>query len=386
VKEVIAGLNMRVRAGQIMAQLDPAPYEDQVARARARLAQAEKEVKSLQSSLPTLEAELKAVQANLARLQAVAESSRTEAARAANLFQQGILRQDQHDQSQESLHQAEAQVREAEATHQASRSRLDKSLAQVEEARSRLGVERGVLQQAESNLRSTAILSPMDGVVVARTISPGQPVETSPAAPPLFSIAPDLRRMQVRVRTASSDVAPIHVGTEVMIQVDDFPAEILRGIVTARQPTGELRPGVETYDTIVEFENRDERLLPGTFAYVTVPAGQALNILKVPNAALRFTPEIPRADLAALYEKYGIPASATMNPQGEWQVVWRLNGRRRMEPVSVRLGLTDHNFTQLLEGNLSEGDTLVTGRWMVRRPRPSRAAASVPQGTAFPPR
>jgi HlyD family secretion protein len=371
VKQVFGHLHARVQAGQILAQLDPAPHEEQMARARGRLAQAERELRHLQASLPTMEVEVEASQSNLNRLQAVAESSRTEAARVANLFQQGILPQDQHDQSQAGLQQAEAQVREAEAKWQASQKRLEKALAQVEEAQSRVDAERAALQQAEANLRSTAILSPIDGVVVARAISPGQAVDVSPEVTPLFLIAPDLRRMHVRVRTDRADSEQVRVGMEARIHFDDLPTEVLRGSVTAMQPGA---------DAIIEFENPGERLLPDTVAYVTIPIGQALNVLRIPNAALRFRPRMNPGELQTLYEKHKIPGLAAGDQPGDWQVVWRLNARRRPEPVAVRLGWTDHSFTELLEGSLSEGDALITGQWTARRSLPSAGVAPAPQG------
>lgn len=117
---------------------------------------------------------------------------------------------------------------------------------------------------------------------------------------------------------------------------------------------------VVTYDTVIDFENPEEQLLPGETAYVTIPTGHASQVLKIPSAALRFAPEMPPDQLQALYKQNNIPMAATTTHLGGWQVVWKLEGEKKVVPVAIRAGVTDYSFTQMMQGDLKEGDVLVT--------------------------
>lgn len=363
---IFADFNTRVSAGQILAQLDPALYEAQVIQARGNLANAQANVKNLEASIVAMEAAIQTNQANLARLQAAAAYARTNAARVADLSKQGILAQDQNDMVQSTLEQADAQVRAAQAQLNQSRAQLDQTRAQLEQARAQVEVTRGALKQAETSLRYTTIVSPIDGTVVARNITVGQSVAASLQAPNVFTVAQDLKRMQVYAKTDESDTGQVKTGTDVTFQVDAFPTEIFHGRVTAIRLNAYTLQNVVTYDTVIDFENTEEKLLPGETAYVTIPTGQASDTLKLPSATLRYTPELPRSELQALYARYNIPTAATTSHIGGWQVVWKLGSGKQLEPVAVKVGITDYSFTQLREGKLKEGDVLVTGQTETR--------------------
>jgi HlyD family secretion protein len=370
---IFADFNTRVRAGQILAQLDPALYEAQVIQARGNLANAQANVKNLEASIVAMEAAIQTNQANLVRLQAAAAYARTNAARVADLSKQGILAEDQNDMVQSTLEQADAQVRAAQAQLNQSRAQLNQIKAQFQQARAQVEVQTGVLKQAETNLQYTTIVSPIDGTVVARNITVGQSVAASLQAPNVFTIAQDLKRMQVYAKTDESDTGQVKTGTDVTFQVDAFPTEIFRGRVTAIRLNAYTVQNVVTYDTVIDFENAAEKLLPGETAYVTIPTGQASDTLKIPGAALRYTPELPRSELQALYARYDIPTAATTSHTGGWQVVWKLGASKQLEPAAVKVGITDYSFTQLREGKLKEGDVLVTGQTGAR-------ATGQPQG------
>ncbi|MBZ5542112.1 MAG: efflux RND transporter periplasmic adaptor subunit [Acidobacteriia bacterium] len=362
VKYIFADFNTRVRAGQVLAQLDPALYEAQVIQARGNLANAEANLRNLQASLSAMQAAVETNRANLARLQAAAQYARTNAARIADLSKQGILAQDQNDLTQANLLQADAQVRAAEAQIRQSQAQVDQTRAQVEQARAQVEVNRGALKQAETNFRYTTILSPIDGTVVARNITVGQSVAASLQAPNVFTIAQDLKRMQVYAKTDESDTGQIKIGAEVTFQVDAFPTEVFHGQVSAIRLNAYTVQNVVTYDTVIDFENADEKLLPGETAYVTIPTGHASDAVKIPSAALRYTPELPRQELQDLYAKNNIPASATVQRPGGLQVVWKLTGSKKLEPLAVKVGITDYSSTQMVEGSLKDGDVLVTGQ------------------------
>jgi len=378
VQYIFADFNTRVRAGQVLAQLDPAIYQALVIQARGNLARAYADVKNLEASLMGMQAAIQNNEANVARLKAADTYAGVNARRVADLYEQGILAEDQHDLTQANMEQSAAQVRSAEAQLNQARAQLAQTRAQVEQARAQVQVMTGALQQAETNLRYTTILSPIDGTAVARNITVGQSVAASLQAPNVFTIAQDLKRMQVYAKIDESDTGDIKVGTEVTFQVDSFPSEVFHGRVSAIRLNAYIVQNVVTYDTVIAFDNPEEKLLPGQTTYVTIPTGHAVDAIKVPNAALRFKPELPRNELQELYEKYNVPASATGTSRVRgMQVVWKQRPGNELEPVVVKVGITDYSSSQLLEGKLEKGDVLVTGQTL--------ASSGGPQGSPLQP-
>jgi len=361
VQYVFADFNSRVHAGQVLAQLDPAIYQAQVTQARGNLANAEANLKNLQASIGAMQAAIDTNQANVARLKAAAVYAHANAQRIANLTQQGVLSRDQNDMTQSNQDQADAQVRAAEAQLNQSRAQLEQTKAQVQQARATVETNKGALDQAETNLRYTTILSPIDGTVVARNVTVGQSVAAAMQAPVVFSIAQDLTRMQVYAATDESDTGSIRIGAEATFQVDAFPIDVFRGQVSAIRLNATMVQNVVTYNTIVDFENPDEKLLPGETAYVTIPTGHAADVVSVPNAAMRYSPEMPRKDLQDLYARYQIRPEATASHLGGWQVVWKLGPDKKPMPLAVRVGITDYTYTELKDGPLQVGDVLITG-------------------------
>lgn len=380
VQYIFADFNTRVHAGQVLAQLDPAIYEAQVMQARGNLANAEANVRNLEASVQAMTAAIQTNQANLARLKAAAEYARINARRVADLYKQGILPQDQNDLTQSNLDQAEAQVRAGQAQLNESIAQLNQTRAQREQARAQVTQMTGALKQAETNLRYTTILSPIDGTIVARNVTVGQSVAASLQAPVVFTIAQDLKRMQVYAATDESDTGNIRIGADATFQVDAFPTEVFHGRISAIRLNATIVQNVVTYNTIVDFENPEEKLLPGETAYVTIPTGHASNTSKIPNAALRFTPEMPRQELQKLYARFKIPPAATTSHLGGWQVVWKPGAGKTLEPAAIRVGITDYTFSQLLEGRVKDGDVLITGEELARNtPQPQTQFPGAPR-------
>jgi HlyD family secretion protein len=361
VQYVFADFNSRVRARQVLAQLDPAIYEAQVVQARGNLGNAQANQKNLEASIGAMQAAIETNQANIVRLKAAAVYARANAERIANLSKEGVLSEDQRDLTESNLRQADAQVLAAEATLNQSRAQLDQTKAQVLQARAVVETNRGALDQAETNLRYTTILSPIDGTIVARNVTVGQSVAAALQAPVVFSIAQDLTRMQAYAATDESDTGNIGIGTDATFQVDAFPTEVFHGQVSAIRLNATMVQNVVTYNTIIDFENPEEKLLPGETAYVTIPTGHATGSTCIPNAALRFTPDMPRTDLQKLYERYQIPPAAATSHLGGWQVAWKQGPDKKLMPVAVRVGITDYSFTELKEGPVNVGDVLITG-------------------------
>jgi HlyD family secretion protein len=207
-------------------------------------------------------------------------------------------------------------------------------------------------------------------------------VAASLQAPNLFTIAQDLKRMQVYAKTDESDTGFIRIGAEATFQVDAFPTEVFHGRVSAIRLNAYTVQNVVTYDTIIDFENPDERLLPGETAYVTISTGSADNAILVPNAAVSFTPELPQAELERLYRDHQIPAAAYTSHRDNQQVVWKLTGGKKLEPVAIKAGLSDSANTQVLSGDVKPGDTLVTGNMSSSSGPSQQGRAPIPSRTS----
>ena len=346
VEYIFADFNTRVHDGQVLAQIDPAIYEAQVSTARGNLENA-------QSNLVTLAANVQVDQANLAKAEANVKYQNATAKRSQDLFTSGVVSTDANDLTQSTLSQAQADVQAQQAT-------VAQAKAQLNQAKSQVTAMEGALKQAETNLRYTTILSPIDGTVVARNIDVGQSVAATLQAPNVFTVAQDLTRMQVYAATDESDTGNIHVATPVTFQVDAFPTQLFQGRVSAVRLNATTVQNVVTYNTVIDFSNPDEKLLPGETAYVTIPTGHAENTVEIPNAALSFKPDIARQDLQALYKQYNISREASTTHLGGWQTVWKLGpDGKQLQPIAVQCGITDYNYTQVLQGDVHEGDALV---------------------------
>jgi HlyD family secretion protein len=361
VKYIFADFNSRVQAGEVLAQLDPEVYQAQVTQARGNVENAIANEKNLQAAIAVQEATIKTNEANLERSKAAADYARATARRFLQLTQEGVISRDQGDQLKSGMDQADAQVRAAEAQWNQSIAQLGQSRAQLDQARAQVKTNQGALDLAETNLRYCTIVSPIDGTVVARNVTVGQSVAASLQAPVVFSIAQDLTRMQLYASTDESDTGNIKIGTEATFQVDAFLSETFRGRVSAIRLNATTVQNVVTYNTIIDFENPDGKLLPGETAYATIPTGHVEDCIKIPNSALRFTPALPPQELQQLYGKYGIPAAAATSHAGGRQVVWKLAEDAQIQPVAVRVGMTDYTNTQLVSGELRPGDVLAAG-------------------------
>ena len=346
VQYIFADYNTRVHSGQVLAQLDPAIYEAQVTQARGNLENAK-------ANLVTLAANIQVDEANLAKAVANVKYEEATAKRSQDLFVSGVVSADSNDLTQSNLGQAQADVQSAQAA-------LDQAKATLDQAKSQVVSMDGALKATETSLKYTTIISPIDGTVVARNVDVGQSVAATLQAPQVFTVAQDLTRMQVYAATDESDTGNIRVGTAVTFQVDAFPTQLFHGRVSTVRLNPTTVQNVVTYNTIIDFSNPDEKLLPGETAYVTIPTGRAQNAVLVPNPALTFKPTMASKEIQALYKEYNISREASTSHLGGWQVVWKLGpDQKQMIPVAVQAGITDYNNTQMLQGDLHSGDTLV---------------------------
>lgn len=361
VEYVFADYNTNVHAGQVLAQLDPAYYQAQYESAIGNLNNAKANVQNLMANVNSMQATIDADIANVSKLQAEADYTRVNTKRIHDLTSAGIDTKDADDLANSNLAQAEAAVVAAQAQTNQARAQLEQSKAQLDEAKAQVAAQQGNLDQAETNLRYSTIVSPIDGIVVARSITVGQSVAASLQAPNVFTIAQELKHMQIYAKTDESDTGHINIGTEVTFAVDAFPNELFHGRVDGIHLNATTVQNVVTYDTVIDFDNPDTKLLPGETSYVTIPTGQVDNTIMIPNAALSYTPDMPFADLRALYQANKIPRAAYTSHLGGQQVVWKKSADgKSLVPLAVKTGITDYINTQMVSGDLKEGDQLVT--------------------------
>ena len=343
IQKLYADFNSHVTQGQIIAQIDPALFQGALLQAKA----------DLQDAVATLAT----AKASLAKAQATETQTHQDYTRYDELAKDGVVPQQQFDTAKAAWQSAAADVNAAQAT-------ITQDQAVVQQKTAAVTV-------AQTNLDYTTIRSPIDGTVVARSVDVGQTVAASLQAPTLFTIAKDLTKMQVYVSTDESDVGMIQIGQTATFTVDAFPNETFKGQVSQVRLNATTVQNVVTYTTVVDFDNPQMKLFPGMTAYVNVPVAQAQNVVKVPNGALRFRPQTTQVRNSTGAGKAAKdPTIAT---------VWKLAADKSLQPVQIKLGITDHTFTQLakvMNGSLNVGDQLVTGSATSTQSKP--ASASTP--------
>jgi HlyD family secretion protein len=349
ISKLSADFNSHVKRGQVIAQIDPALFKGAVMQASADLQNAK--------------ATAAAAKANLEKAKATAEQTAADYNRTVALTKEGVMSQQQLDVSKANNDSAIAAVNAAQAD-------LVQSNAQVAQ-------KAAALQVAQINLSNTTITSPIDGVVTNRTVDVGQTVAASLQAPNLFNIAQDLSKMQVDVSTDESDVGQIKIGQPVTFTVDAFPNQKFRGTVAQIRLNPTTVQNVVTYDTVVAFNNPDMKVFPGMTAYVSIPVAEADGVLKVPNAALRYTPSLSQEQASEIAQKYGISTTTAKKGTGV-AVLWKEGQDKSLVPVQVKTGITDHTYTQIaqvMSGELKPGDQLITGSLTTNSSASSAAGA-----------
>src|SRR5579859_3973598 len=350
--------NSRVHKGDVVALIDPALFRGAMLQATADLENAK--------------ANLVAARANLEKAKAGLVQTKADFDRAVQLTKDGVMSEQQRDLAKSNYDSASASVGAAAAN--------------VTQAEAQVSQKDAAVAVAQTNLDYTVIRSPIDGTVVARNVDVGQTVAASLQAPTIFTIAQDLKKMWVYVKTDESDVGNIKIGKPVTFKVDAFPKDIFHGVVSQVRMNATTVQSVVTYDTIIEFANPELKLFPGMTAYVTIPVDTVKNALKLPNTALRYKPPMTADEVLAVYKQYGIEgderkvaadepagsasaaqaAAPTLNPprvpKPETAVVWKLHADNIMEPVKISLGITDHAYSEvraLIKGQLKEGDEVI---------------------------
>jgi HlyD family secretion protein len=329
-----ADWNSQVKKGQLVAKIDPALFLATVQQAHANLV---------------------AAQGNLAKAKAQAVDAERQYKRNQTLAERKLIAQADLDTSQ--------------ATYEADQAAVDAAKGTVEQARAQLN-------SAEVNLAYTNIISPTDGTVIARNVDVGQTVAASLQAPTLFLIAEDLRKMQVDTSVAEADIGRLRSGMKASFTVDAYPNERFVGTVRQVRNNPQTVQNVVTYDAVIDVDNPELKLKPGMTANCTFVWAERDGVLRIPNAAMRFRP--PAALLAQLNpgaaggrgaQNGGAEAAQAARGPGrpagaaggstDRKSVWVLRDGQPQQ-VSIRTGVSDGSLTEVVEGDLHEGDLLIT--------------------------
>jgi HlyD family secretion protein len=315
-----ADFNKQVKKGEVLAELDPVPFQARVAQSQATVEKAKVDVRNSEIALRRQKA----------------------------LQEQGLAAQADLDQAQANYDSAVATVAQAKAS----------------------------LEQAETDLKNSKIVAPIDGVVVDRQYDVGQSVAASFQAPTLFTIAQDLTKMQVSADVSESDIGMCKVGQPVRFTVDAYPDQTFRGTISQIRLNATVNQNVVTYPVMIEVPNPELALRPNMTANVTIDVAIVKDVLRVPNSALRFRPE--EKDTGSTPEDRAARSTADKGPAGAAQQLDRTTGGKpkkagqtvytispdgsgEPKPAEIRPGITDGRFTQVVSEELKVGDTVVVG-------------------------
>jgi HlyD family secretion protein len=304
ITSIYADFNTPVKAGQLLAKIDPRPFAAQVALARAALANAK--------------AQLKKDQANLAYQELTYRRDQA-------LLKNAVISHDQVDNQRSVYNQALAQLA------------LDHASIQQQQA---------TLNSAELNLNYTNIVSPVDGTVVSRNVDQGQTVAASYQTPTLFLVAQDLTKMQVDTNVSESDIGDVRMGQPVDFTVDAYTTKIFGGNVSQVRKAPITVQNVVTYDVVISVPNPELLLMPGMTANITIVTDRRDDVLRVAERALTFSPH-QRA------------ASANNAGQG-WRGsrVW-IDDAGKLRAVRITRGLDDGNYVEVVNGDIKPGELVV---------------------------
>jgi len=341
IARLYADFNSQVKKGQMLAELDPTPFQAQLDQRRADVTRA------------TVEAQNAKITYNRQRRLADAGLS-------------------------------------AEADLDAAKAQYESAQAQVQQASA-------ALRQSETNLHYTKIASPTDGVVVDKQYEVGQTVAASFQAPVLFQIAQDLTKMQAQADVDQSDIGRVHVGQIARFSVDAYPEDEFRGRIAQIRYNAQVNQNVVTYPVIIEVDNPEGRLRPKMTANVTIDVATVRDVLRVPNAALRFKPpteegkegatstaasstsggeSAERRAMRSGQGGAGPTGAAQQMPRGgrrfnrggnggenptKQQTVYVLGADKKLKPVQIRTGISDGRFTAVVSGDLKIGDPVIVG-------------------------
>ena len=301
IKELYVDFNSEVKKGQLLAQIDPALFEARVNESRASLNNA---------------------QANYERVKSVMENDLKTYNRYKALYERKFV--------------AKSELDLAESTYKADVASLNAAKAQIAQAKA-------TLDNNLTNLRYTRIISPVDGIVVSRSVDVGQTVAASFQTPTLFSVAQDLTKMQIDTSVVEADIGRVKVGQDVEYTIDGYPDETFTGKVSQVRISPTTVQNVVTYNVVIIIDNKDLKLIPGMTANVSIITNKKENVLCADNRALKFSLQTTKDGAKKKYQEYG---------------VWILE-KNKPKRVTVQIGASDENYTEITSDELKEGDRVI---------------------------
>lgn len=421
----------QARANLEQARASLAQSRAAVANARAGISDAQAKSLAAKSTVQNNQAGVSAAEANVAVLKAQQDDAMSLLKQQESLLKAGVIAQRDYDvamtaykTAEARYNQAVAQLNQSKLAEQSSASAgVASSQAAVEQSRAQLQQAQAAVQQnaaqvqqaeaalslAEVNLSHTTITSPIDGVVVSRDVNVGQTVAASLSAPTLFTIANDLTQMQVIANIDQADIGLVEQAKSVKFTVDAFPGKEFDGEIQEMRLNPVNVQNVVTYNVVINVENPEQTLKPGMTANLTITIYERNNVLKVPNSALRFRPQNAnnasgsgngggqgqgrrrQADGQQGDNAQGgrdsnfAPASAPVLP-GQTRIVWVMGQDGKPQPRRIKVGLSDGASTEVVEGNLNEGDMVITGQTVSGSESSSSTQQNRPPGFGGAPR
>lgn len=312
----------KVKAGELLAQIDDVLYAAALREAKAQKLQAEAAITSAKATIRQAEAKLKLTGINWQRAQ--------------ELYSKKAMSKSDYDT-------AEANYISAQADAAAAKAGLERSNAQ-------LAIADAALIKAQRNMDYCAITSPVDGIIIDRRVSIGQTVVSNMSASSIFLIAKDLKKMEVWVSVNEADISSIKQGMAAEFSIDTFPGRIFTGTVKKVRLNATMSQNVVTYIVEVTTDNSDGTLIPYLTANVKFIRASRNNVLTIPNSALRFKPEA----------QFIVPEYRDKELDRASRYVWVAEGKF-LRPVKVKTGLNAGVMVELLESELKEGDEVVFG-------------------------
>jgi HlyD family secretion protein len=366
IQALFADFNTKVSKGQLIARIDPAPFQTKVNQAqatldaaRASVANSQAVVEQARANIQAATSSLAAAVANVTKAEALVEDARVKVERRVVMLAENATAKEDLETAQTTYASAVAdrdalvsQKQAAEDTVKVAKAQLNVANSLVAANQAQVKQYTAALQSAQIDLDHTSITAPVDGVVVSRNVDVGQTVAASLSAPTLFLIAQDLTKMQVDTNVSEADVGRVRVNQPATFTVDAYPGRTFTGTVTSIREAPINVQNVITYDAVIGVSNADLKLFPGMTANVKVLVSERSNALKVPNAALRYHPPSDSSQGAR-------PAGGSARAPAQEKAVWVLDGKDRPRRVVVTTGETDGSFTEVTGGALSEGDRVI---------------------------
>jgi HlyD family secretion protein len=407
VVEILADYNTPVKEGQVVARLYAEQIKSRRDAALADLAQAKADldtkraqIDKARSSLQRAEAQADDLQAQRDRTQAQLAEAQRNLDRQRELTTRAVGTQTaleqagtQVDIQKANLVSAEAQIASNKAEAEGLKADLALAEAGVKSAEAIILQRQAKLKDIEIDLARTAIKSPVDGVVVKRDIELGQTVAASLSAPTLFTIAQDLREIDIYANIDEADVGRLKDGQKVTFTVNAYPNRAFEGSVRMIRLAAQTVQNVVTYTAVIGVRNMDQALLPGMTANLQIVTDEREDVLRIPNAALRFRPTVAVAssEPRTVAQNGQHPRRRARSQDAEMQSdegtsgrIYRVGPDGNPQAVHVRLGATDGTYTEIVRGDVQEGGAIIIGAQRSdaaeetngsaanRRPRPPR--------------